>query len=226
MVSVRYRRSSARRVAAAASFAIGDLGLRNAVCALLAVSVLLLRATALAQDFDRTGAAIAEGACMPCHGSGANGAPRVGDQDAWEPLAKRPDSLTRSALEGIRNMPAHGGERGFSDSEIAGATAYLLELSGYRWVDSGGSTRLVRERTGAQIVAARCIGCHGTGKYNAPKIGQRDAWLASMKGNLNRVVQSTIEGHGSMPERGGMEDLSETEARAAVVEMFRAVGWP
>jgi cytochrome c5 len=196
------------------------------MCALLAGTVLLLHAAALAQDFDRTGAAVAETACMPCHGSGANGAPRVGDQGAWEPLARRPDSLAKSALEGIRNMPAHGGERGYSDAEIAGATAYLLALSGYRWVDSGGSTRLVRERTGEQIVAARCIVCHGSGKYGAPKIGDRNAWLASMKGNLNRVVQSAIEGHRGMPARGGMEDLTETEARAAVVQMFRAAGWP
>lgn len=226
VISARYRQLSARSTVAAASFVIGEPGLRNAVYALFAGTVLLLHGAALAQDFDRAGAAVAEATCMPCHGRGTNGAPRVGDQDAWEPLANRPDSLTKSALEGIRNMPAHGGKRGFSDAEIAGATAYLLALSGYRWVDSGGSTHLVRERTGEQIVATRCIDCHGTGRNDAPKIGDRDAWLASMKDNLDRVVQSTIEGHRGMPARGGMEDLTETEARAAVVQMFRAAGWP
>lgn len=119
---------------------------------------------------------------MPCHGSGVNGAPCVGDQKAWEPLARRQYSLTKSALEGIRNMPAHGGERGFSDAEIAGAIAYMLSLSGYQWVDSGGSTRLVRERTGEQVLDTRCIDCHSFGKYGAPKIGDRGAWLPLMKG--------------------------------------------
>jgi cytochrome c5 len=123
-------------------------------------------------------------------------------------------------------MPAHGGERGFSDAEIESATAYLLALSGYRWLDSGGSMRLVRERTGEQIVASRCIDCHGTGRYSAPKIGDRDAWLPWIKGDLNHVVQSTTEGHGAMPSRGGMTGLTETEVRAAVIQMFRAAGWP
>jgi cytochrome c5 len=200
--------------------------LRNAVRAPFIGIVLLVHAAALAQDFDRTGAAVAERSCMPCHGSGANGAPRVGDQKAWESLARRPDSLAESALKGIRNMPAHGGERGFSDAEIASATAYMLALSGYRSVDSGGSMRLVRERTGEQVVAARCIDCHGTGKYGAPRIGDRDAWLASMKEDLNRVVESTVEGHRLMPAGGGMAGLTETEVLAAVVQMFRAAGWP
>jgi cytochrome c5 len=211
---------------AAVSFFIGEPGSRNGVCALFAGMALLLHAAAFAEDFDRTGAAVAEAGCMPCHGSGANGAPRVGDQNAWEPLARRPGSLTKSALEGIRNMPAHGSGRGFSDAEIAAATAYLLALSGYRWIDSDGSTRLVRERTGEQIVATRCIDCHGTGKYDAPKIGDRGGWLPSMRANLNGVVQSTIEGHGRMRARGGMDGLTETEVRAAIVQMFRAAGWP
>ena len=200
--------------------------IRSFLRSVVAGTVLLSGAASLAQDFDRAAAKVAESGCMPCHGTGINGAPRVGDQKAWEPLATRGGSLAKSALEGIRNMPAHGGERGFTDAEIAGATKYLLALSGYRWVDSDGSRRLVRERTGEQIVATRCIDCHESGKYYAPKIGDRNAWLSAMKGNLDRVVQSAIDGHRRMPARGGMDDLSDTEVRVAVIQMFRAAGWP
>lgn len=76
------------------------------------------------------------------------------------------------------------------------------------------------ERSGEQIVQAQCFKCHESGKGGAPKIGDRTAWIPRVKQGLDVVVRSAIRGHGSMPARGGMADLTDAELRAAVVYMF------
>ena len=77
-------------------------------------------------------------------------------------------------------------------------------------------------RSGEQIVQAQCVRCHGTGVGGAPVIGDRAAWVPRMKLGLDAVVHSAIKGHGPMPPRGGMADLTDPEIRAAVTYMFNA----
>ena len=77
-----------------------------------------------------------------------------------------------------------------------------------------------RERSGEQIVKQQCIKCHGTGEMGAPKIDDRAAWSKRMSLGLQATVASAIKGHGKMPVRGGMADLSDKELRAAILYMF------
>lgn len=77
-----------------------------------------------------------------------------------------------------------------------------------------------KERSGAQIVKGQCIKCHGTGVSGAPKIDDRAAWAPRMRQGLQATVQSAIKGHGKMPVRGGIADLTDTELRAAILYMF------
>ena len=76
------------------------------------------------------------------------------------------------------------------------------------------------ERTGKQIVEARCAKCHETGTGGAPRIGDRDAWIPRLKGGFDLVVRSAINGHGGMPARGGMANLTDAEMRNAITYMF------
>jgi cytochrome c5 len=76
------------------------------------------------------------------------------------------------------------------------------------------------ERTGEQIVKAQCSACHESGRYGAPRIDDRAAWVARMKNGLDAAVRSAMKGHGKMPARGGLADLSDNELRSAVVYMF------
>ena len=62
--------------------------------------------------------------------------------------------------------------------------------------------------------------CHETGVNGAPKIGDRAAWIPRVKQGLDVVVRSAIKGHGAMPPRGGMADLTDTEIRSAVIYMM------
>jgi cytochrome c5 len=67
------------------------------------------------------------------------------------------------------------------------------------------------------------VKCHGTGVGGAPKIGDRAAWTQRVKQGLDVVVRSAIHGHGAMPPRGGMADLTDAEMRSAIVYMFSTV---
>lgn len=77
------------------------------------------------------------------------------------------------------------------------------------------------ERSGEQVVKAKCFECHETGKNGAPKIGDREAWVGRVSRGLDAVVATAIHGHGGMPARGGMADLTDPELRAAIVYMFQ-----
>jgi len=199
-----------------------DRALRRLVVpVIVALSMVAAGEDASAQKVERSGKEVVETSCFACHGSGANGAPRIGDKQAW---AKRTTqgltSLTASALKGIRQMPPHGGNPGLTDTEIERAITYMVNQSGGNWTEPISRTAQLPDRTGEQIVQARCIKCHETGEGGAPKIGDRTAWIPRIKQGLDVVVRSAIKGHGGMPARGGQADITDTEMRSAVIYMF------
>jgi cytochrome c5 len=169
----------------------------------------------------RSGKEVVDKVCVACHGSGVNGAPKIGDADAWSKRTSRGlTGLTQSALKGIRQMPAHGGHPELSDLEVARAVTYMVNQSGGHWVEPTSSADKVRERSGEQVVKMQCARCHRSGKDGAPKIGDQSAWVSRMKQGLDYLVHSAIRGHGGMPERGGKANLTDGEIRGAILYMF------
>ena len=79
---------------------------------------------------------------------------------------------------------------------------------------------LAADRTGEEIFKAKCSTCHATGLHGAPRIDDRDAWTPRLKKGLDATVAGAIKGHGGMPARGGMADLTDAEFRSAVVYLF------
>lgn len=74
----------------------------------------------------KTGDEIVKTVCSACHGTGANGSPKIGDKAAWGPrIAQGKDALYTSALNGKNAMPARGGTT-LSDAEIKSAVDYLV----------------------------------------------------------------------------------------------------
>jgi cytochrome c5 len=180
-----------------------------------------------AQGPERSGKEVVQAVCAGCHATGANGAPRIGDQKAWSRRASQGlTSLTRNALEGIRRMPSHGGNPGLTDLEIGRAVAYMVNQSGGRWVEPATAKDLATERSGEQVVKSQCVKCHEQGLRGAPKIGDREAWIPRMKQGLDYLVRSAIRGHGGMPPRGGQANLTDSEIRAAVLYMFNPTARP
>jgi len=190
---------------------------------LVALALSAVPAAAGAQSGQLSGKEIVDMTCSRCHATGANGAPKIGDRKAWADRAKQGLSgLTEHALKGIREMPAHGGNLTLSDFEIKRAVTYMVNRSGGKWQEPIDKTAKPVERSGAEIVKAQCSKCHRDGKNGAPKIGDRAAWIPHLKDGLDNTVRSAINGHGGMPARGGLPNLTDAELKSAIVYMFRA----
>lgn len=176
---------------------------------------------------ERSGKDVVDAVCAACHVKGANGAPRIGDRKAWsERAAQGLTGLTRHALEGIRRMPAHGGNPGLSDLEISRAVTYMVNRSGGRWVEPASAKDLSVERGGEKVVKEQCVKCHQAGVGGAPKIGDRQAWVARLNQGVDPLVRSAIRGHGGMPPRGDQANLTDAELRAAILYMYNPVAAP
>ncbi|HUH38797.1 MAG TPA: c-type cytochrome [Spongiibacteraceae bacterium] len=64
--------------------------------------------------------------CIACHSSGAAGAPRTGDAEAWAPrLAKGMDELLKSTHNGLRGMPPKGLCFDCTDDEYRALIEYM-----------------------------------------------------------------------------------------------------
>jgi cytochrome c5 len=69
--------------------------------------------------------------CAACHTSGAAGAPKLGDNAAWAPrIGQGYETLVKHAIEGIRAMPAKGGNPDLDDIEVARAVVYMANKAG------------------------------------------------------------------------------------------------
>lgn len=78
----------------------------------------------------RTGEQLYQAACSACHGTGAAGAPKMGDNAAWAPrLAQGLSGLLKSATNGKNAMPPKGGTDA-SELELARAIVYMANKSG------------------------------------------------------------------------------------------------
>ena len=174
-----------------------------------------------APKVDKTGKEIVDAVCGACHASGALNAPKIGDKATWAKLiALGLPRLNQDAIKGVRQMPARGGNPDLSDIEIERAIVYMADQSGGKWIEPVSSTAKPAERSGEQVVQAACASCHQTGVGGAPKIGDRAAWIPRATKGYDIVVRSAIKGHGGMPARGGMADLTDAELRNAVTYMF------
>jgi cytochrome c5 len=174
-----------------------------------------------AQRKERGGKEVVDAVCSACHADGKDNAPRIGDAKAWAGRASQGlTALTDHALKGIRNMPAHGGNPGLSDIEIERAIVYMVNESGGHWVEPVGGATPAVVRTSETIVRNQCAKCHQSGEGGAPRIGDRSAWIPRLKKGLDPLVASAIHGHGPMPARGGLPDLTDQELRGAIIYMF------
>ena len=185
------------------------------------LALALSSAPALAAD--RSGKEVVETVCAGCHATGKDGAPKLGDQAAWaQRAAKGLDKITQNAITGVRNMPAHGGQAALTDLEMTRAVGYMV--SGGKAADAKKAVKPANARTGEQVVQERCQECHATGKQGAPKLGDMNDWKPRLQNGVDPLIKSAINGHNSMPARGGLANLSDAEMKAAVEFMVSKTG--
>ncbi len=70
------------------------------------------------------GSKIYKNTCSSCHDSGVAGSPKLGDKAAWSPRIAA-GKLYANALNGIRAMPAKGGNASLSDADVKAAVDYM-----------------------------------------------------------------------------------------------------
>lgn len=74
--------------------------------------------------------------CAACHGTGAAGAPKLGDNAAWAPrLAQGYETLVGNAIRGIRAMPPKGGKADLDDIDVARAVVHIANASGAKFTE-------------------------------------------------------------------------------------------
>ena len=82
-------------------------------------------AVEVASEFDAEAAY--QMSCNACHGTGAAGAPMLGDSGAWEPrLDKGMEALMANVVNGVGAMPARGICMTCSDDDLQAIVDYML----------------------------------------------------------------------------------------------------
>ena len=192
---------------------------RHLITVVVCSSLVPAAHAASAEERERGGKEVAETVCAVCHRTGVNGAPKIGDRNAWAKLtSKGLTGLTVVALKGIRKMPPHGGNPDLTDSGIERAITYMVNQSGGNWIEP--ASKLAVQRSGEEVVQTYCAKCHQTGVEGAPKIGDRAAWIPRLKQGFEFLVGSAIKGHGPMPSRGDAANLTDSEIRTAIAYMI------
>jgi cytochrome c5 len=75
----------------------------------------------------KSGEQVYSQSCAMCHAAGLAGAPKLGDKGAWQArIAQGVPTLYNHAINGIRAMPAKGGNASLSDADVEAAVDYLV----------------------------------------------------------------------------------------------------
>ncbi len=173
---------------------------------------------------NRSGEELYKSICGACHEAGVAGAPKTGDKAAWAPrIGVGLAVLTKTVHTGKGAMPPKGGSDA-TDEELARSIVFMANKSGANFKEPVAGKIASGERNAATTIDSACLKCHETGEKNAPKLSDKAAWTQRLSKGLDAVTQTVIRGHGNMPARGGVADLTDAELRATIAEMFKRVG--
>ncbi|MBM3376718.1 MAG: cytochrome c5 family protein [Betaproteobacteria bacterium] len=78
-------------------------------------------------------------------------------------------------------------------------------------------------RTGAEVYAAACAGCHAAGVMGAPKFADKGAWSARISKGYDSLLTASLKGKGAMPAQGGGA-YSDAEIGKAVAHLANSAG--
>ncbi len=83
---------------------------------------------------NKSGEEVTKAVCSMCHAAGLMQAPTIGNKEQWAPrIALGYETLVKHAIEGVRNMPARGGNAELTDIEVANAVVHMANASGAKF---------------------------------------------------------------------------------------------
>jgi cytochrome c5 len=173
----------------------------------------------------RSGEELYKAVCGACHDTGVAGSPRTGDKAAWAPrIGVGLDVLTKTAKAGKGAMPPKGGSDA-TDEELARAIVFMANKSGANFKEPAAGTKpMASDKNPEEIAKATCFKCHETGEQGAPKLSDKAAWTQRASKGLDAVTKTVIRGHGNMPTRGGLTDLTDDELKKVIAVLLNEVG--
>lgn len=206
-----------------------------------------------ASGAEKSGEEVVKAVCSMCHAAGLMNAPKIGDKGQWQPrIAQGYETLVKHAIEGIRTMPARGGNPSLTDGEVASAVAHMANASGASF--KAPAPKAAEEKpaeaapapaaeaaapaaapvavaaaapagkSGEEVYKAVCAMCHATGLMNAPKFGDKAQWEPRIKQGYDTLVTNATKGIRGMPAKGGNPSLTDAEVAGAVKYMANASG--
>ena len=173
----------------------------------------------------RSGEDLYKAVCGACHEAGVAGAPKTGDKAAWAPrIGVGLDVLTKTAIAGKGAMPPKGGSDA-TQEELTRAIVFMANKSGANFKEpAAGAKPAASDKNPEEIAKATCHKCHETGDQGAPKLSDKAAWTQRASKGLDAVTKTVIRGHGNMPARGGLADLSDDELKKVIAVLLKEVG--
>jgi cytochrome c5 len=172
----------------------------------------------------QAGDAVYKATCVACHGTGAAGAPKVGDAGSWSArIAQGYEKLVANAIKGVRAMPAKGGNPDLDDVEVARAVVFMANQSGAKFKEpevkaAPAAAAPAADQTaaapaapapaaapaaapakasadvGKKVFDTACVACHGTGVAGAPKVGDKAAWAPRLAQGQPTLYEHAIKG--------------------------------
>jgi cytochrome c5 len=218
------------------------------------VATVELAAAVTVASAERSGAEVYTAVCSMCHAAGLMNSPKMGDKGQWQPrIAQGYETLVKHAIEGIRSMPARGGNPSLTDGEVASAVAHMANASGANFkapapkaaeveakpaevaapaaeakaaasVVVAAAATTAAGKSGEEVYKAVCSMCHTAGLMNAPKFADKAQWEPRIKQGYDTLVTHAVKGIRSMPAKGGNPNLSDAEVAGAVKYMANAAG--
>ena len=173
----------------------------------------------------RSGEELYKAVCGACHEAGVAGAPKFGDRAAWSPrIGVGLDVLSKTVIAGKGAMPPKGGSDA-TPEEITRAVVYMANKSGASFKEPAmGAKPAASEKNPDEIARATCHKCHETGDQGAPRLTDTAAWTQRASKGLDAVTKTVIRGHGKMPARGGLADLTDEELKKVIAVLLKEVG--
>jgi len=95
------------------------------------VATVELAAAGAGAGAEKSGEEVVKAVCSMCHAAGLMNSPKIGDKGQWQPrIAQGYETLVKHAIDGIRSMPARGGNPSLTDGEVASAVAHMANAAG------------------------------------------------------------------------------------------------
>lgn len=142
--------------------------------------------------------------CLACHGSGAMGAPMFGDKGTWAPrIAQGYETLIKHATEGIRMMPARGGNANLSDVEVANAVAYMANEAGANFTAPGTDAPVVAEEA-ASAAPAEAAAEEAPAAKTESRLTEAAAVAAAPVASIGKAGEQTYQAACAMCHSSGL----------------------